>query len=288
MGDNENVVTEVTENVDELATEELVDGSVNAIESEGSNQEQGVVNDENSQEEKIYTQSDVDKLVNEKVNEILPRKIERAKSRLERQYQDKYSRTEAVLNAGFGTDNINEATEKLAEFYEQRGVKIPEKSNYSEHDLELLANAEATEIINLGFDEIVEETDRLAEKGVANMTSREKKLFTRLAEEREKLEQIQDLEKIGVKSDILKDKDFQDFSSKLNPNLSVKEKYEMYTKFNPKPKVEPIGSMKSVTTKDSHYKEYYTPEEARKLTSKDLDDPKIMQAVEKSMQMWES
>ena len=281
MEDNENVVTEVTENVDELATEKLVDGSIDTIESEGNEEVP-------TQEEKIYTQADIDRLVDEKVNELLPKKIERAKSKLERQYQEKINRTETVLNAGMGTSSMEEATERLAQFYEDRGVQIPNNQNsYSEHDLTLLANAEAQEIINYGFDEIVEETDRLAQKGANNMTSRERKVFQRLAEERMRQENLQELAKIGVKADVLENKDFQDFQNKLNPNLSVKEKYEMYTKLNPKPKVEPIGSMKSVTAKDN-FKEFYTPEEARKLTMKDLDDPRIMQAVEKSMQMWES
>lgn len=287
MEDNENVVTEVTENVDELTTEQLVDGSVNTIESE-ENQEQ-VSDGDNSHEEKIYTQADIDRMVNEKVNEILPRKIERAKSKIERQYQEKYGRAEVVLNAGMQTNSLEEATRKIEQYYEERGLQVPNSQNsYTEHDLDLLAKAEAQEIINYGFDEIVEETDRLAQKGANNMTSRERKVFQMLAEERLKQENLQELAKIGVSSDVLENKEFQNFQAKLNPNLSLKEKYEMYTKFNPKPKVEPIGSMKSVTTKEDHFKEFYTPEEARKLTSKDLDDPRIMQAVEKSMQMWES
>lgn len=275
MEDEENVVTEVTENTDELAVEKLVDGSVDATE------------EVEQPSEETYTKDDIDKLVNEKLNEILPRKIERAKAKIERQYEEKYGRTEAVLNAGLGTQSIEEATKQLVDFYTDKGIEIP-TNTYSSRDLDLLANAEANEIISNGdYDELVEETERLAKKGVENMTPREKIVFTKLAAERNKQDQVKELQKIGVGQDILNKKEFTEFTSKLNPNLSIKEKYELYEKFNPKPKVEPIGSMKTTAAKVDNYKEYYTPDEVRKLTSKDLDDPKIMAAVEKSMTAWE-
>ena len=277
MEDNENVVVETTENVDVQATEELVDGAKATTESEGSEQ---VTTDE----EKLYTQSDIDKMVNDKINELLPKKLERAKSKMQREYLEKYGRAETVLNAGLGTKNIEEATNKLADFYKQKGIKIPSQPTYSEHDLDVLANAEATEIINSGYEDLVEEVDRLANKGADNMTAREKLVFTKLAEERQKQESVRELAKIGVKPDALNDSEYKEFASKLNPDLSVKEKYEMYMKFKPKPKVETMGSMKTVSKKT--VKDYYTPEEARRLTSKDLDDPAVMAAVEKSMTMW--
>lgn len=273
MEDNENVVVETTENVDVQATEELVDGA------KATDNVNEVVT-----EEKLYTQSDIDKLVDEKVNELLPRKLERAKSKLQREYLEKYGRTETVLNAGLGTKNIEEATNKLADFYKQKGIAIPNQPTYSEHDLDLLANAEANEIINSGYEDLVEEVDRLANKGADNMTAREKLVFTKLAEERTRQESVRELAKIGVKPEALNDSEYKDFASKLNPSLSVKEKYEMYMKFKPKPKVETMGSMKTVSKKT--VKDYYTPEEARRLTSKDLDDPAVMAAVEKSMTMW--
>lgn len=273
MEDNENVVLEGTENVEGQATEELVEGENTTAETT-----------ETVEEEKIFSQSDLDKLVDEKVNELLPRKLERAKAKLTREYEDKYSRVETVLNAGLGTNSLDEATNRLADFYKEKGINIPEQPKYSEYDLDILANAEATEIIKAGYEDIVEETDRLADKGIERMTEREKLVFTRLAEERQRQESINELAKIGVKPEALQDREYQEFANKLNPNLSAKEKYEMYMKFKPKPKVEPIGSMKTTTTKQ--VKDYYTPDEARRLTSKDLDDPQVMAAVERSMQMW--
>jgi len=274
LGNNENVVLEGTENVGEQATEQLVDGSKVTTEAEGA-------------DEKLYSQADLDRMINERVDELLPRKLERAKAKLTREYEDKYSRVETVLNAGLGTNNLDEATNKLADFYKQKGINIPDQPKYTERDLGLLANAEADEIIKLGFDEIVEETDRLAEKGIDRMTEREKLVFTRLAEVRQKQESIKELAKLGVKEEALDDSDFKEFANKLNPELSPKEKYELYLKIKPKPKVEPIGSMKGATSKDNGVKDFYTYEESLQFTKADFDrNPELFKAVEKSMQKW--
>ena len=276
MDNNENVVVETTENVEVQATETIAEGTEATTN----------VND-NVTEEKLYTQADIDRLVNEKVDELLPRKLERAKSKLQREYQERYGRTETVLNAGLGTTNIDDATKKLADFYEAKGIVIPKEPRYSEDDLKVLANAEANEIINSSYEDLVEEVDRLADKGIDKMTAREKLVFTKLAEERKKQESIRDLASIGVKPEALSDSEFVEFANKLNPSLSAKEKYEMYLKIKPKPKVETIGSMKGATSKDNGVKDFYTYEESLKFTKADFDrNPELYKAVEKSMQKW--
>lgn len=276
MEDNENVVVETTENVEEQATEQLVDGANTTAETT-----------ETVEEEKVYSQADIDRLVNEKVDQLLPKKLERAKAKLQREYMDKYERTETVLNAGLGTNSIEEATNKLADFYKQKGINIPDRPTYSERDLDLLAKAEAEEIINSGYDELVEEVDRLAKIGANNMTSREKLVFQKLAQERIKQDSIKELAQIGVKPEVLEDSEYKEFADKLNPSLSAKEKYEMYLKFKPKPKVETMGSMKGNTVKDAGVKDFYSYEESLKFTKADFDkNPELFKAVEKSMLKW--
>ena len=271
MEDNENVVVETTENVgEEQATEQLVDGAKAT-----------------TLEEKLYSQADLDKMVNEQIDKLLPKKIERARAKIEREYEDRYSRVETVLNAGLGTKNLDEATDKLTTFYKQKGINIPDKPMYSEKDIEVLANAEADDIIKSGYDELVYEVDRLADKGIDNMTSREKLVFKKLAEERMLQEATTELSKIGVGKDILEDSKFKEFTSKLNPELSLTEKYEMYVKLNPKAKVKPIGSMKGDTTNSNEVKDFYTREEALQFTRADFDkNPALFRAVEKSMRSW--
>lgn len=272
MEDNEDIVEETTENMDEQTIEENVEGNEIATES-----------GENTEEEKIYSKSDLDKILNERLNEIIPKKINRAKAKINKEYE-KYSKIEDVLNAGLGTKNIEEATEKLLEFYENKGIKVPTSPKYSEKDIRVLANVEAEDIINSGYDEIVEEFGILAKKGIENMTTRERVIFEKLAETKKFVEDKKALAKIGVKDDVIESKDFKEFTKQFNPNTPIEKVYNLYSKANDTKQVEKIGSMKNNNSKEE--KNYYSPEEVDKLTSKDLDDPKIFERVRESMAKW--
>lgn len=263
MEDNKELVEE-TENVEET-TEEIEDVEV---------PEEEVVEEEESEEERI------NRLVNEKVDEILPKKMARKEAKLRKEFTRKYGRLETVVNAGLGTHNVDEATEKLTDFYTQKGISIPSEPQYSDRDIEVLARAEAEDIISGGYSDIVEEVERLASLGAENMTPRDKKVFQRLAEERKHIEDTKELASIGVNVDELDD-EFREYESKLNPNLSMKEKYEMYQNSKPKKEVKTIGSMKGIP--EQKVKDYYTPEEISRLTEEDLDDPRVWDAVRKSM-----
>lgn len=265
MQDEKNLVTEVTENV-EVTTE----------------QTQGQVTEIVNEPEKLYSEEDL----NRKINELLPKKMARIEKKVRKEYEGKYGNVENVLKSGLGVETIEEATSQLTDFYTKKGIQIPTTPTYSDDDLRVLGRAEADEIISSGFDEVVEEVDRLASIGVANMTPRETEVFKRLAEYRQNEEARQELAKIGVGDKVLQDTDFIDFSNKLNPSLSIKEKYEMYTQFKPKAKVESMGSMKNAT-KDNGVKEFYTREEALQFTKADFDkNPALFKAVENSMYKW--
>ena len=69
--------------------------------------------------------------------------------------------------------------------------------------------------------------------------------------------------------------------------MSLKDKYSMYLKFQPKKEVETIGSMKNNTSDNKKVKEFYTHEEASKFTKEDLDrNPELLKAIENSMTKW--
>jgi hypothetical protein len=265
MQDEKDLVTDVTENV-ETTTE----------------QTQGQVTETVKEPEKLYSEEDL----NNKINELLPKKMARIEKKVRKEYEGKYGNVENVLKSGLGVQTLEEATSQLTDFYTRKGIQIPTTPTYSDDDLKILGRAEADEIISSGFDEVVEEVDRLANIGVANMTPRETEVFKRLAEYRQNEEARLELAKIGVGDKVLQDTAFMEFSAKLNPTLSIKEKYEMYTKFNPKAKVETMGSMKN-TTKDNGVKEFYTREEALQFTKADFDkNPALFKAVENSMYKW--
>ena len=279
MKDNKELVEETTENVEEQATEELVDGAkVTEKVTEGENSNQEVTDEQPSTEkvEKTYSK--------EELSDRIDKAVRRREAKLRREYEEKYGRLETVLSAGLQTNDISEITNQFEDFYTKKGIAIPKQPNYSESDLRVLANAEAEDIISSGYDDIVEEVDRLADKGVDKMTPREKIVFQRLATERQKQESEKELASIGVGKEALEDSKFKEFAKKLNPDLSIKDQYELYSKIKPKPKVEQIGSMKNNTP--SKTKDYYTPDEVDRLTKEQLRDPKVMEAVDNSMKIW--
>lgn len=247
--ENENLVEE-TENVEELTTEEEVQ------------------EEEQPQQEETFTKKQVD--------EMIAKKLSRKEAKLRKEYDRKYGRLENVVKAGLGTNDTEEAVEQLTKFYTDKGINIPQE-NYSSKDLEVLAEAEANDIISDGYDEIVAEVDRLAAEG-DKMSQREKLVFTKLANERKRIEESKELASIGVTE---LDPEFKEFESKLNPSLSLKEKYEMYLSTKQKKENNIIGSLKDGAT--SQKKEYYTDKEINKLSLDDLDNDEVWDAVRKSM-----
>ena len=240
-------------------------------------------NVENTTEEipapKTYTQEEVDAIVG--------KAKARTKAKIEKDYQRKYGGLEEVLKAGTGKESVEEMTDTFADFYRQKGINIPQKPSYSAKDIEVLAQAEAADIISAGFEEVVEETDRLAQLGAANMTAREKAVFKALAEYRQNTERSHELSKIGVKEDVYNSKEFKDFASKFNANTPISDIYDIYHKTQPKKEIKTMGSMKNTTSADSGVKEFYTRDEALKFTKKDFDkNPALFAAVEKSMLKW--
>lgn len=266
--EEKNLVTDVTENVDDLPTEELVDG---AVESEG-------------QEPVQNTEPIAETFTKEQVDEMIAKKLARKEAKIRKEYDKKYGRLENVLKAGTGVEDVEEMADTFTEFYTRKGIQVPSTPQYSDREVQILADAEANDIISAGYEDVVEEVDRLANIGVDNMTPQEKLIFSKLAKERTRIESERELASIGVTK---LDDDFNEFANKLNPSLSLKEKYEMYTQLNPKPRGEMIGSMKSNSIKDSGVKEFYTYEEAVKFTKEDFDkNPALFKAVENSMTKW--
>ena len=280
MEDNKELVEESTENVEAQTTEENEEAEETEVSEETLETEENEEPVEEDAEEvkesaeKRYTDAELD--------EIIARKLSRQKRKLEREYKNKYSRLETVVNAGLGTSDIEEATNKLTEFYEENGVNIPDTPRYSEEDTKLLANAEADEFIkNCTYKELVEEVDDLASIPMEQLTERDKIVFLKLADERKKREEESAVLELGISKDKLEAEDFKKFSSKLNSELPIKEKYELFLKLNPRKETKKIGSMKSGA--QSKVKDFYTADEISRLTDEELDNPEVWKAVRNSM-----
>ena len=267
MEDNNELVTDVTENV-EQATEELVDGAKAEVEGQEPTQ--------NVEQPKMYTKEEVD--------EIKLRYGKRVERKVSKDFEKKYGRLENVLKAGTGEDDLEKVTDTFTDFYTKKGIQIPNAPQFSQRDMEYLAERDAKEIIDSGYEEVVDELNRLSEIGIDNMNQSDKVVFLKLKQEADRIANEKELKSIGI-SEL--PADFDDFANKLNPSLSLKEKYEMYTKLNPKKKGEVIGSMKNTDTSNKGVKEYYSFEEASKFTRADFDaNPELFKAVCDSMTKW--
>jgi hypothetical protein len=175
----------------------------------------------------------------------------------------------------------------FAKFYEGKGITLPKEPSYTDKDIEVLARAEANDIINAGFEDVVDEVDRLTELGIENMTAREKAYFKVLAEHRQSTERQNELAKIGVTDEVYNSREFQDFAGMFKSNVPIAEIYKQYTKTQPKKEIKPMGSMKNSTSADSTVKDFYTRDEALKFTKSDFDkNPALFKAVQESMLKW--
>lgn len=231
--------------------------------------------------EKTYTEKEVNELVKKKLDEVLPGKIARREAKIRKEYDRKYGDLEGVLRAGTGKESVEDITDSFKQYYEQRGVTMPKKQAYSDKDIEVLARADAEDIINSGYDEVAEEVERLTKIGVANMTPREKALFRALADHRRDADRGRELSEIGVTKETYDSPEFREFASKFTAATPIREIYDLYVKTQPKKEIRTMGSVKQAGAAGT--KDYYSPEEIDRLTMKDLDDPKVWEAVRRSM-----
>ena len=247
-----------------------------AVEPTAENVEQTT---EQTPAQKMFTQDEV--------NDMMGKRVARTEAKIRKEYEKKYGDLETVLMAGTGKKSVEEVTDSFKQYYEQKGVPIPRKSEFSEKDVEVLARADADEIIRAGYDEVVEELERLTELGAANMTAREKALFKTLAEHRRTAERGKELQKLGVTEDVYNSPEFKEFAGKFSPSTPIRDIYDIYAKTQPKKDIKPMGSMKNATADDGAVKDFYTYEEAKQFTKKDFDkNPALFKAVQASMTKW--
>lgn len=228
---------------------------------------------------KTYTQEEVDAIVG--------KRLSRQEAKIRKETERTYGGLMEVLKAGTGKETVEEMTDTFSQFYEKKGITIPKKPTYSDRDIEVLAKAEADEIIRGGYEDVVDEVDRLTEVGFDNMTPREKRVFKALAEHRQAAERGRELSKLGVTEDVYNSNEFTAFAGKFSPTTPITDIYDIYRKTQPKKEIRTMGSMKSNGGTDSAVKDFYTPEEARKFSPKYLDEhPEVEAVIKQSMPKW--
>jgi hypothetical protein len=250
---------------------------------------ENLVTEEVAENVEQTTEESTKKYTDEEVNVIVGKRLARSEAKIRKKVESEYKDLVETLEAGTGKKGAKELSDTFKEFYEKKGITINKKSDpeYSKKDIEVLAKAEADEIIDAGYEEVVEEVDRLTELGFDNMTAKDKAVFKKLAEYRQSAERGKELAKIGVTEDVYNSKEFKDFASMFNSNTPIAKVYETYAKTQPKKEFKTTGSMKSTNSADSDVKDYYTPEEARRFTKKELDNnPTLFKAIDDSMRKW--
>ena len=241
-------------------------------------------NEEEVKPEKTFTQEEVDRVVSQE------------KARFERKYRkeeesklSKFKQLESVLRAGLSLDDEDDVLSKVEDFYKQQGIDIPNNKSVNKKDAKILGIADAQEVIDTFDDtEIEARANELADKQSRGKTSaREDAEFFKLGQYLTGKLKEKELETSGIDVSILEDKGFRDFANKFNSDMKISEIYELWEKVNSNTPKKPVstGSTKS-TVPDNQVKEYYTPDEVDKLSSKDLDNPSVLKRVRESMKHW--
>ena len=186
--------------------------------------------------------------------------------------------------------------ELLDRSYEEYGEERPKNTRVNLKDDEVLGKHDASEILNLDFEFIKEEAERLSKISRSTREEVTYKELTKHIEERSHKEKIKkEIQDNGIDEKILEDKEFLEFAENFKEGVSMKTIYDTYSKTKtpvvedePKVNNKPFsaGSMKSTHT-EHVLKDFYTFEEAKALTSEDYrKNPKLIDIVNKSAKSW--
>ena len=194
------------------------------------------------------------------------------------------------------TGNLDELLDTT---YENYGETRPENKRISLKDDEILGKHDAKEILELDLDSIIQKQKKL--EGISRSTRQEivyKELTKHIQEVSQKEKIKREIQECGIEETILENPEFMEFLGNFKEGVSMKTIYDTYQKTKvqvekptedvPKDNNKPFtpGSMKNTYT-EAVIKEYYTPEEAKKLRKEDyLKNPKLSEIVERSRLSW--
>lgn len=286
--------------LEEEYNEEVVENDVpetseeEPIETDASEEVEEVLNTTDEVEtnaEDIERQ--IEERANKKAEKIVETRLIRDRIKRERENASqmaKYHELENIMKTALEADNLDDVITKSKSFYKEQGINIPEtinNSSLSKRDEEVLAQADAKEIISLGKAEMEYEANRIANIPESERSIREQTIFNEVCRELVNLNDIDALKEKGYDTEVLENKDFLSFREQFNLNTPVSKIYEMYQSIKGTKPVQPKspGSAKT-NNSNNEIKDYYTPEEVRKFTEEDLDNPKLMEAIDRSMLLW--
>lgn len=276
--------TSETENVETETTEEIMDEGIELTDTTETDESEETEEVEEKEESK-HTLRELLKNspeYQEEFNSMVKARL----SRQEREYQrelSKYKDTDAVLRSTLNIQEGEDVNQKLRETYEAEGIKLPSKyePGLSNREIEALAEMDVKEIVEEGYEAMVNEANKLAEKKYQNLNERERFIFNKLAERLTDENNKRELLKLGAKEELLYDKKFIEFKKQFNSDASMETIYGLFKASQPKQKAENPGSMKNTSTGP---KTFISEEEYDKMSREEIRSN--MDLIEKSMENW--
>lgn len=243
---------------------------------------------ENSEQTKTYSQEEVDAIIaenNRNNQKAWDKRWGQEKSKMKRQFEKERELSE-LLRSQTDAKDIDEL---LDISYQQYGKERPSNSK----DEEILGKNDAKEILELDMESIESEANRLASK---KRNAREEATFLELGNflttKKAEAKRKEEIKEAGIDEATLNNEGFKEYMSKFREDTPIKFIYDSYSKINSKEskKEKPFsaGSLKGSNKEDGNaIKEFYTYEESLQFTKEDFDrNPKLFEAVERSMQRW--
>lgn len=230
----------------------------------------------NAQQEntKTYSQEEVDEMVKNihaQNQKAWDKRWGREKSKMEEGFS-KYKEASELIMKQTGATSIDDL---LNNAYQQYGVERPVTARNAK-DEERLGKLDAQDVLELDYEEIVEEANLLA--SISERTPREEAKFMELGKyltEKQKQDKLsKEIKENGFDEGVINSDDFKSFASKFNDNTSLKDIMDIYSSTK-QPKTKPFsaGSAKGTGVKEDS--EFFTEEEFRNLTAEDLKNPNI-------------
>lgn len=267
--EKENIVVEETAvdndvNVGEEVTEEVTID----FDSAGDNPSEEIETTSASVEEPVKT------FTQEELDEIIEKRLRREREKVEKNYKPLVNTLKA---GGFNSDDPFELENIIRKSYEEQGIEIPINENrLSEKEQKALAKVNAEEIIELGESVMRERFIELYSK--EKRSTREEEEMFLIGRENSSRMAKKDLLELGADPDkVLNDKNFMSFASKMAPNVSVKEIYQLYKRINGEQSktVPSAGSVKD----NNNQSDKFTQSKIDNMTPQELikfwDDPEF-------------
>lgn len=280
--DTENVVEENIEVVDTVENNDEMETSLetNLVEEQAAVEEQVIPEVEPV---KTFTQDEVNAMIKARVDR---------QTRKYNQELDQYKKLQTYSQKLFEANDLNETLSKIENKYQELGADLPEFESFqADRETQILAKADAAEIIELGELETAEAYKTLRQIPESRKTKRDKIMEDILYDNLNSIEQERTFVKKGGDKEILADKSFQDFKSKFAKDTDIYEVYKMYQKVNGEQEeiVKPVGSLKTPNTNEVI--DFISREQYMKLTDADYDRYEeqgldLVKIVEKSMPKW--